>query len=105
MTNTIQLQLVNGYFFPVDAVSRQTLIDELELERFPRHRFDINSPILVKRGYKLMVVGYEPQETSFIQPFGGKVGGTIRPAKYNPCNKCYLNMVCDKDICSRKYRR
>lgn len=101
---TIQLQLIDGYFFPVDSVSREKLIDELRIERFPAHRFDVLSPTLVARGHKLAVYGYIPEIRQEEPVRGIKVGGTPKP-QTNPCITCHLRFNCDSDECGRKNYR
>ena len=37
---TIRLQLIEGYFYPTDFISRETLVNMFRIERFPENRFD-----------------------------------------------------------------
>lgn len=104
MANTIQLQLINGCFYPVDHVSRQVLTDELACERIPEHRFDVISPKLVRLGYKIAITGYVPKVKVVNTATGIKVGGTPAPVA-NPCNTCHLRNMCDNDECGRKRYR
>ena len=99
--STIRLQLINGYFYPTDALSRQILIEHLQLERFPADRFDVLSPALVHQGHALAVDGYSPDPPTEHRPVGAKVGGYPKSVK-NPCIDCYLRHVCDSDECGRK---
>lgn len=102
--NTIRLQLIEGCFYPTDGVSRQHLIDECRLERFPEHRFNELSPVLVKRGYKLAVVDYMPvirQDTITQVRYTGNKGKSVK----NPCVSCSIKNVCDTDDCGRKIGR
>ena len=55
---TIRLQFVNGYFYPTDCDSRDTLVEELRLERFPEERTYAIFPRLVKHGHKLAITDY-----------------------------------------------
>lgn len=56
--NTIQLQLINDTFYPVDSISRGILEKELNRDSIPKIDFDIFSPKLVKRGYKMRISNY-----------------------------------------------
>ena len=58
LNNTIQLQLVNGMYYPVDGMSRKILEDELHMDKIRERDFDIFSPRLVKRGYKMAITNY-----------------------------------------------
>ena len=64
IVNRINLQFINGFFYPTDAISTQTLADELELGRIPEDRLDVISPKLIRRGYKLAISNYYPQKTN-----------------------------------------
>ena len=100
--NTLRLQLINGYFYPTDSISRDLLRNELELERIPEERIDIISPILVKRGYKLAISDYNPTpKNNKVHSYGGKIDGDIKPQK-DPCKKCGFNGLCDSDDCGKK---
>jgi len=59
LNNTIQLQLINGVFYPIDSISRKILEDELNMDRIIERNFDIVSPKLVKRGYKMAITNYK----------------------------------------------
>lgn len=58
LNNTIRLQFINGVFYPTDSISRKTLEDELGIDRIVERNFDIVSPRLVKRGYKMAISNY-----------------------------------------------
>ena len=58
LSHTIQLQHINGTFFPVDSISRKILETELNVDRIPERKFDIVSPILVRKGYKIAISDY-----------------------------------------------
>lgn len=97
----IRLQLIQDYFYPTDAVSRQTLIDCLRLERFPLERLDLLSPRLVRLGYSLAIVDYMPTQRPEYRPVGMRIGGEPR-STVNPCVKCGARSICDSDECGRK---
>lgn len=59
LNNTIQLQLINGVFYPIDSISRKILEDELNMDRIIERNFDIVSPKLIKRGYKMAITNYK----------------------------------------------
>ena len=100
--NTLRLQLINGYFYPTDSISRDLLRNELELGRIPEERIDAISPKLVKRGYKLAISDYNPTlENNKVHSYGEKIGGDIKPQK-DPCTKCEFNGLCDSDDCGKK---
>lgn len=47
--NTVRLQLINGYFYPTDSISRNILNGEFNLDRFPKDRIDALSPTMVRK--------------------------------------------------------
>ena len=57
---TIRLQLIKGYFYPTDAVSRKILEDSLRVDRIPLERFDVVSPKLVKAGHAMAIKDWDP---------------------------------------------
>jgi len=59
LNNTIQLQFINGVFYPIDSTSRKILENELNMDRITERDFDIVSPRLVKRGYKMAITNYK----------------------------------------------
>jgi hypothetical protein len=59
LNNTIQLQYINGIYYPIDFISKKILERELSRDRIIERDFDIVSPVLVKRGYKMAISGYE----------------------------------------------
>jgi hypothetical protein len=59
LNTTIQLQHINGIYYPTDSISRKILERELNRDRIIEKDFDIVSPVLVKRGYKMAISGYE----------------------------------------------
>lgn len=101
---TIRLQLIKGYFYPVDCNSQQTLLQLFELERFPEHRFDIIAPKCVSEGHCITAADYNPDTFVYNAPESEKIGGMPKPQK-NPCQGCTVSMVCDRDICSRGWRQ
>lgn len=100
---TIYLQLIGEYFYPTNSVSKEILLEEFRLERFPEHRFDAVAPILVRKGNRLAVSDYSPQISEPYIPRGEKIGGEAKSVE-NPCKKCYLRGLCD-DGCGRKLFR
>jgi len=58
MNNVIRLQFINGVFYPVDSISRKILENELKMDKITERDFDIVSPRLVKRGYKMAITNY-----------------------------------------------
>ena len=58
LNNTIQLQFINGVFYPIDSISRKILENELNIDKITERKFDVVSPILVKRGYKMAITNY-----------------------------------------------
>jgi hypothetical protein len=99
--HTIQLQLINGYFYPIDGLSKNILYDEYSLSRIPEAKFDVWSPKFVRDGYKLAVTDYNPQKREFNPPIGSPIGGESHPTK-DPCPKCGFKGMCDKDECGKK---
>ena len=100
--NTIQLQLINGYFYPTNSISRDIMIDNYRLERIPQDRFDLLAPRFVRDGYKLAVNDYEPSpRKGYSKPYSPKIGGEPKSFK-EPCTTCRLKDVCDSDDCGRK---
>jgi hypothetical protein len=101
--NTIQIQLINGYFYPVDSLSKSILYDEYNLERIPENKFDVLTPRFVRDGYKLAVAGYTPKEKEFNRPKGSTIGGEPHQVK-DPCAKCGYKTkgVCDSGECGKK---
>lgn len=100
--NTIQLQLISGYFYPIDAISRGVLENEFNLGRIPEDKIDVWSPKLVRMGYKLAISDYNPTpKNNKVHSYGGKIGGDIKPQK-DPCKKCGFNGLCDSDDCGKK---
>lgn len=99
--SVIRLQLINEYFYPTDAVSKELLIKSMRIERFPLNRFDVVSPSLVHKGYALAVEGYSPTPAPEYIPIGERIGGEPKSV-CNPCVKCSLRDVCDSDECGRK---
>jgi len=59
LNTTIQLQYINGIYYPIDSISKNILERELSRDRIIEKDFDIVSPVLVKRGYKMAISGYE----------------------------------------------
>lgn len=59
LNTTIQLQHINGVLYPIDSISKKILERELNRDRIIEKDFDIVSPVLVKRGYKMAISGYE----------------------------------------------
>ena len=103
--NTICLQLINGYFYPTNSISKDILYDAYHLSRIPEDRFDIWSPKMVRDGYKLAVNDYNPpQKQDFTKPMGSKIGGEPHPVK-NPCIKCKMNGLCDSDNCGMRINK
>ena len=103
--NTICLQLINGYFYPTNSISKDILYDSYNISRIPEDSFDIWSPKMVRDGYKLAVNDYNPfPKNDFNQPRGNKIGGEPHPSK-NPCNKCKMNGLCDSDECGNKIKK
>lgn len=103
-SNTIRLQLINGYFYPVDHISNSILADELRLGRIPEDRMDRLYATLVSRGYKLALADYVP-EKGYDTPrrrIGEPIGGEPKPQK-NPCTKCNFNGLCDSDGCGKHH--
>ena len=82
--STIQLQFINGCFYPIDYVSKTILTDKYGLERIPESGFSRWSPKLVRDGYKLAVSGYEPKPNDYEPPRGTPIGGKPKSTK-NPC--------------------
>lgn len=100
--NTVNLQLINGFFYPTDGLSVDILKDEFEIGRIPEERFHNFSAKLVKRGYKLAVSDYNPKPSTYYDgSFDLKIGGLPKPQK-NPCTKCGFNGLCDSDECGKK---
>jgi len=103
--NTIRLQLINGFFYPTDSISRDILYDDYNLSRIPEDSFDRWSPRMVRDGYKLAINDYNPPTTQdFNPPRGSKIGGEPHPSK-NPCIKCKMNGLCDSDECGNKIKK
>ena len=102
--SVIRLQLINEFFYPVDAISKQHLEESLRLDRFPLHRFDMLSPRLVSLGYALAITGYNPVPPPENIPRGEKIGGEPKSV-INPCVKCGVRELCDSDECGRKCYR
>lgn len=103
--NTVRLQLINGHFYPTDAISSDILRREFELGRIPEERIDVISPKLVRRGYKLAISDYNPNPTNhYRNTVGTKIGGQAEPQE-NPCKKCGFNGLCDSDDCGKKKYR
>lgn len=99
--STIQLQFINGYFYPIDFVSKTILGDKYGLERIPENGFSRWSPKLVRDGYKLAVNNYTPSNNINEPPKGIPIGGEPKPTK-NPCLKCRMGGLCDSDECGKK---
>lgn len=100
--NTIQLQLINGYFYPIDFLGKNILANKYNLERIPENAFDRWSPRFVSDGYKLAVSGYDPKPSQNItSPIGSRIGGEPKSVK-NPCLKCKMGGLCDSDECGMK---
>lgn len=99
--STIQLQFINGYFYPIDFVSKTILGDKYGLERVPENGFSRWSPKLVRDGYKLAISGYEPKPYNYEPPKGTPIGGEPKSTK-NPCLKCKMSGLCDSDECGKK---
>jgi hypothetical protein len=102
--NTIQIQFINGYFYPVDSLSKKILYNEYGLSKIPEDKFDALSPRFVHDGYKLAVTGYTPAKKEINNPRGYPIGGESRQAK-NPCVKCGYKGMCDSDECGKKMYR
>lgn len=100
--STIQLQFINGYFYPTDAISSETLENELGLGRIPENRLDVISAKLVKRGYKLAISNYTPKPTRDDRKQSNPYIDKNAKSHENPCPKCGLKDLCDKDDCGRK---
>jgi hypothetical protein len=101
LRSTIQLQFINGAFYPVDSISRKILEDELNTDRITERDFNIVSPRLVKRGYKMAITNYTSQKSEFNPPTRKPIGGEPHPTK-DPCPKCGFHGLCDKDECGKK---
>lgn len=100
---TIYLQLVGNYFYPTNAISKEILIRDFRLERFPKERFDSLAPMIVRKGNSLAVADYTPEVCTRNIPFSEKIGGKVKSVN-NPCSKCYLHGLCSED-CGRKLFR
>jgi hypothetical protein len=98
----IRLQFIDGYFYPTDSVSRNTLVDELRIERFPEDRFTPLTSTLVARGHALAVEGYDLPIYHYSTPYSPKLGSN--GVTQDPCRKCRLNGICG-DECGRKLFR
>ena len=103
-SNIIQLQLINGYFYPIDFLSKNMLVSRYNLEKIPENAFDRWSPRFVRDGYKLAVSGYEPKPNDYEPPRGTPIGGKPKSTK-NPCLKCKMGGLCDSDECGMKNYR
>lgn len=102
---TIRLQLINGYFYPTNSISRDILHDNYNLDRIPMDAFDRWSPKFVRDGFKMAIDGYDPKPTTqYSNPNGLKIGGAAKAVK-NPCTSCKAKGLCDKDECGRKTYR
>lgn len=58
LDNTIRMQLIGEYLYPIDSWSRDTLFEETNHDRFKKDMLDLISPRLVKRGFKLAISNY-----------------------------------------------
>lgn len=98
----IRLQLIGGFFYPTDAISRQTLEKDFRLDRIPERRLSaLSSKMVWEYHYALAITDYEPSASdSYSPPRGQKIGGDPR-AVQNPCERCRLNGLCG-DECGRK---
>ena len=106
IVSRINLQFINGFFYPTDAISTQTLADELELGRIPEDRLDVISPKLIRRGYKLAISNYYPQKTNNNDGYVSRTKNyDIQKPIENPCIKCNLKGLCDSDDCGKKHFR
>ena len=102
---TIRLQLINDYFYPTDAISKDTLERELGIPRIPKKRIEQISSKLVANGYKLAINDYNPESPNKVNNSAGqKIGGIPKPQQ-NPCTKCGLKKACDSDDCGKKHFR
>ena len=99
--NTIQIQLINGYFYPIDSVSKNILYNEYGMSRIPEDKFEVLYPKFVHDGYKLAVTDYNPPKKEHTPPKGYPIGGEPHQAK-DPCPKCGFKGMCDKDECGKK---
>ena len=101
----IRLQLIDGYFYPTDSCSKEFLLEELRLTRFAEEKLDYFSPSLIRKGHAFAIANYSPKVRPEIDRSGWmKVGGSAKCVE-NPCKKCYLRDLCDKDDCGRKHFR
>ena len=99
---TIRLQLIEGYFYPTDFISRETLVELFRIERFPESRFVVLSPSIIAKGHAMAVANYTPKVSPAVDKSGWqKIGGTAKSVS-NPCSKCYLRELCDDGECGRK---
>ncbi len=104
VSNTIYLQLINGYFYPTNSVSRDIMANRYNIGRIPENKFYMWSPKLVRDGYKLAIDGYNDNVNiakDDFKPNWPKIGGEPHSVK-NPCDKCKLNGICDSDDCGNK---
>ena len=102
--NTIRLQLINGYFYPTDAISSRILNREFDIDKIPEEKINVISPKIVSKGYKLAISDYDPTPTNRPSSFGSKIGGEAKPQQ-NPCKRCGFNGLCDSDECGKKTYR
>ena len=54
---TIRLQTINGFLYPMDAISARHLEEDFNLSRIPCGKFWYHSPKIVKRGYSMAISG------------------------------------------------
>lgn len=100
--NTIRLQFAEGAFYPLDKTSYHAVVNNYGAEIIPECGFDTISPRLVRRGYKISIVGYEPKITTRQEAnIEIKTTKQVKTVK-NPCSNCYLKGLCDSDECGRK---
>ena len=95
----INLQLIDGYFYPTDSNSKE-ILSRYKIARVPEDSFDIWSPKFVRDGYYLSVNGYTPK-AEMEPPKGAPIGGEPKLVK-NPCFRCRMKGLCDDDECGMK---
>ena len=97
----VQLQFINGIFYPSDCVSRKNLLMHWGIENLSLARFKYLLPVLVKKGFKFAIHNYEFPKYDYYVPQSSKIGGIAKSVK-NPCANCRLKDLCDDGECGMK---
>lgn len=100
----VQLQFINGIFYPSDSVSKRNLLEHWGIETISEVRFLYLMPALVKKGFMFAIHGWDFPKYDYSVPSSQKIGGVAKSTK-NPCTNCRLRDLCDADECGKKNYR